>query len=113
LYFEINAALYALIAITFFEGLTDLRIPKLVSRVRYGHHGDPDEGSLGISFPERFGMEAERTWRVVVSIMLLLSLYVVPNAMWVLPWFMGFAILGAGVSGVCPMFLMLRWAGFR
>jgi hypothetical protein len=26
---------------------------------------------------------------------------------------MGFAIFGAGLSGVCPVLLAIRWTGFR
>ena len=113
LYFELDTALYVLLGIVLFEALTNLRVPKLVSRARYGNDGDPDEGSLGICFKQRFPIEAERSWRLLVGAMLTISLYLVPDAMWVFPWFMGFAILGAGVSGVCPMFLFLRWTGFK
>lgn len=113
LYFELEIALYIIIGTAFFEAVTDFRIPKLVSSVRYAHDGDPAEGSLGIAFKPRFCIEAERSWRLVVVAMLVVSLYVLPDAMWVVPWFMGFAILGAGVSGVCPVFLFLRWVGFR
>jgi hypothetical protein len=34
-------------------------------------------------------------------------------ALWFLPWFVGFALLGAGLSGICPMVIGLRWLGFR
>jgi hypothetical protein len=113
LYFEHSTMLYMLLGLVFFEALTNLRIPKLLSKARFGNNGDPDEGSLGICFKPRFGIEAERSWRLLVGTMLAMSLYVFPNGMWMFPWFMGFAILGAGVSGVCPMFLFLRWVGFR
>jgi hypothetical protein len=35
------------------------------------------------------------------------------EVLWFIPWFMGFAIMGAGASGVCPMILFLKWVGFK
>ena len=35
------------------------------------------------------------------------------DMLWFFPWFMGFAILGAGASGVCPVLLGLKYIGFR
>ena len=35
------------------------------------------------------------------------------EVIWLIPWFMGFAIMGAGVSGVCPGLLLMRWVGFK
>ena len=113
LYFDLYPLLYALIGLSVFEALTDIRIPGLISRIRYGTEGDPLEGSLGIHFVQRCNFEAERGWRLTVAALLAISIFVLPEALWFLPWFMGFAILGAGVSGVCPMFLALKWAGLR
>lgn len=113
LYLDIYAVLYALIAITAFEGITNLRIPKLLSRIRHHNDGDPNEGSIGIAFKPWTSFEAERGWRLSVAIFLLLGIVIFPDLLWFFPWFMGFAILGAGVSGVCPMFLVLKWAGLK
>jgi hypothetical protein len=113
LYFDVNALLYVLIGVATFEAVTNLRIPKLVSRQRHGNDGDPIEGCLGIHFTQRTGFEAERGWRLTVAAVLAVSLFAYPDHLWFFPWFMGFAILGAGVSGVCPMFLLLKWAGLK
>ena len=113
LYFDVYQAVYALIGLAVFEAITNLRIPLLVSRLRYKNDGDPDEGSLGIQFPVRILFEAERGWRLSVAAMLTIGLFAFPDALWFFPWFMGFAILGAGVSGVCPMFLAMKWAGLK
>jgi hypothetical protein len=66
-----------------------------------------------VGFPGRTLFEAERGWRLSVATMLVISLFAFPDVLWFLPWFMGFAILGAGVSGVCPMYLAMRWAGLK
>jgi len=113
LYFDIDQAVYALVGLAIFEAITNLRIPLLVSRLRYHNDGDPDEGSLGIQFPVRTPFEAERGWRLTVASMLAISVFAFPDALWFFPWFMGFAILGAGVSGVCPMFLAMKWIGLK
>jgi len=113
LYLDLPPAVYALIALASTEGLTNLRIPRLLSRWRHGHDGDPAEGGLGIDFPRRFGFESERAWRLAVAAMLATSYLLYPGPLWFFPWFMGFAILGAGISGVCPVLLLLKWAGFR
>ena len=33
--------------------------------------------------------------------------------LWIVPWFIGFALFGAGLSGICPMVLGLKRLGFR
>ncbi len=112
LYFDQPAVVHGLIAMGLAEGLTGWTVPRLIGRLR-GRQPDPDEGSLGIRFRRSIPFDAERAWRLTVSAALLISYDVFPDALWFFPWFMGFAIVGAGASGVCPMFLTLRWVGFR
>lgn len=113
LYFDLNLLVYALVAIAVLEGITNLRIPLLVSRLRGIETPGVAEGSLGIAFCTRTCFEAERGFRLLVAAMLSIGLFALPEPLWFLPWFIGFALLGAGASGVCPMFLALRWAGLR
>ena len=113
LYIESFSIVYALIFITALEALTNQRLPKLICKMRYGHDGDACEDTLGLDFTVRTTFEAERGWRLTVACMLMISLLTFPYYLWWLPWFMGFAILGAGVSGVCPMYLGLKWIGLR
>jgi hypothetical protein len=113
LYFDLTVIIYLLIGLAIIEAITNLRVPKVVSRLRYGNDGNPMEGTLGIDFIVRTSFEAERGWRLTVAAMLALSVFVFPDALWFFPWFMGFAVFGAGVSGVCPMFLFLKWLGLK
>jgi len=113
LYFELYMVLYSLIALTLFESTTNLRLPRMVCRLRNRQDCDPQEGSLGIAFKVRTGFEAERGWRMLVALFLIISLVIFPKTLWFFPWFMGFAVMGAGISGVCPMFLALKWAGLK
>jgi len=113
LYFELLPLAYALIGLAAFEAVSNLRIPRVLSRLRYGNEGNPGEGSLGIQFKARTAFEAERGWRLMVAGMLALGILFYPDTLWFVPWFMGFAILGAGISGVCPMFLAMKWVGLK
>lgn len=113
LYFEHTIIIYFLIGLAVIEALTNLRLPKIISLYRHNNSGDPLEGSIGINFKVRTNFEAERGWRITVATILALSIFVYPEALWFMPWFMGLAILGAGISGVCPMFLALKWLGLK
>jgi len=114
LYIEIDYLIYGLAAWLLFEGLSDIRLTTLLQKAR---RVTLDSGLVQLELNRRFGFEALRLWRIVVAVVL-----TVPYAMtrefgydmlWFFPWFMGFAIMGAGASGVCPVWLGLRWLGFR
>ena len=113
LYFDLYWVVYALIALTVFEAITNLRIPRIVSQLRNGKSADAADDSLGMHFKTRTAFEAERGWRLAVAIMLVISVFVYPDQLWFFPWFLGLAIFGAGISGVCPVFLGLTWAGLK
>jgi hypothetical protein len=115
LYFDLDAGIPALIAVLTLEGITNYRIPVLVSRLRVaGQDGFDDSGELA---PEahsaRIPFDAERAWRLSVAVMLIVTVYVFSEPLWFFPWFMGFAIFGAGLSGVCPVLISLKLLGFR
>lgn len=115
LYFEIPSAIPALIAVLLIEGISNYRIPMLVTRMRQAHavaFGDSSE-LMPDAQMARFGFEAERAWRLTVALMLAVSVYAFNEQLWFFPWFMGFAIFGAGLSGVCPVLISLKLLGFR
>lgn len=115
LYFERAEVIYFLILMLFFEGLTNLRVPKLVCRFRscVSQNYKPNEFEVDPLNPNfRFSMESEQAWRLVVGSLLALTYYFY-DLLWFFPWFMGFAIFGAGLSGVCPVLLAIRWVGFK
>ncbi len=110
-YFDLRQAMMALVAVLLFEGVTNLRLPKIVNALLR-----VDDARLPRPLPNpraRWGIEAERMWRLVVGAMLLVGAVLYPEVLWFLPWFMGFAILGAGLSGVCPVLFAIRALGFR
>ncbi len=114
LYFEHFWLIYALITLLMLEGISNMRVPVLLYRLR--GRLQPDKGyvyeNTGEIQEPRFQVDAERIWRLVVGSFLYVG-YVQVDALWFFPWFMGFAIFGAGLSGVCPVLLAIRWLGFR
>jgi hypothetical protein len=114
LYFQFHQIVYGLIFVALVEGLTNLRVPVAAARLR---------GSLGAQVPMqenltvapgccRFSFEAERILRLLMAGVLFLSFALWPAQLWFIPWFIGFALFGAGVSGVCPSLSLLKWLGF-
>ena len=115
LFFDSAILIYALVVMMLFEGITNLRIPKLVCKIRNCVSSRntpmeyvPETGNVNY----RFNFEAERMWRLVVACLLFVTFYFYEH-LWFFPWFMGFAIFGAGISGVCPVLLAIRWVGFK
>jgi len=113
LYFDLNYAMIAIIMLLFFEGLTDYRLPILVGLLRkHVLKQDYDYADPSLVDGAKYNIESERVWRVVVGSFLFIGYFVI-DALWFFPWFMGFAIFGAGLSGVCPVLLAVRWLGFK
>jgi hypothetical protein len=113
LYFDLSGLIYGLIAVLLFEGITNFRIPMLVSQIRYQNDGDASEGTLGLNFKQRFNFDAERSWRLLLGSVLIVVYVIFFEQVWYLAWFMGFAIFGAGLSGFCPLLITLKSLGFR
>lgn len=110
LYFDLTYFMYGLIGLIFLEGVTNWRIPLLVNRFMQ----KPGAGALPVESSDfKWPLHGERAWRLAVGFMLLLTAVLFNEVAWFLPWFMGFAIFGAGVSGVCPVLLGLHFAGCR
>ena len=137
LYFDLNSGIYALIMLLCLEGMFNILIPDVINRRRYGESmSGNDENLAPIQNKSRFSFSAERAWRLIVALMLLLT-FVLFNAYfnsyfgdyfqlfspqfmeqfayinWFFPWFLGFAIFGAGISGVCPVLISVKWFGFK
>lgn len=108
LFLAMPVAIQVLIAVLLFEGVTNWRLPGVLERLRGVPPVDqPTAAECRISF------EAERALRLLVAGFLALALFGLPDLLWWLPWFIGFALIGAGLSGICPMVQALRWVGMR
>ncbi|HEY9199708.1 MAG TPA: hypothetical protein VIR60_10100 [Gammaproteobacteria bacterium] len=109
LWLAIPVAIHVLMAVLLFEGVTNWRVPTLSMRLRGATAAEAlcTAAECGIPF------EAERALRLLIVGLLGLSLFGAPELLWWLPWFIGFALIGAGLSGICPMVQALRWLGMR
>ena len=116
LYFNLPALIYTLIGILAFQGITNWRITRIISRLRYGPSVAlgpccaPDMNSPASSDvpPAKVNFEAERALCLIVAAMLLPTYVLFFDQLWFVPWFIGFALFGAGLSGICPMIIGLR-----
>jgi len=113
LYFEISWLMFVLIGLLFAEGITNQRVPMLICMLRNVLQKDYiGYVNYGQAASPKFNVDSEQVWRLAVGLFLLISFAYV-DALWWFPWFMGFAIFGAGLSGVCPVLFAIRWVGFR
>lgn len=114
LYINAEIMIYLLCIWLLTEAITDLRLTTLTQKLI---HKPLPVGLTVFQTQERFDFSALRAWRISVAIMLGGSFLLLNEhdieVIWFIPWFMGFAILGAGVSGVCPGLLLIRWLGFK
>lgn len=106
LYFDLRGLVYALIALMAFEGLTNLRVANLF-------RPQPAVPGAAAGRPPRFDFAAQRAWHLVVGSVLVISYAMFHDQLWFFTWFVGFAVTGAGLSGVCPVLVLLRAVGFR
>lgn len=114
LYFEIDVMIYSLSVLLLLEGLTNIRITTLSQSLM---RQTVPAGLTVFQTSQRINFDAFRAWRIMVAVMLGGSFLLLKEhnieVVWFFPWFMGFAIMGAGASGVCPMILFIRWVGFK
>jgi hypothetical protein len=103
--------LYMYIGIVSLEGLTNWRIPVLISKLRYGQeHRDP---SGHVTSKTKYPVDAERVLRLVIAAILMCSIILFPKTLWFVPWFVGFALTMAGMTGICPMCIFFKKLGFK
>lgn len=112
IYLDSNPLYYAYIAILFFEGVTNWRVPILVNRLRFGKdYTPPFEEHSDESY--RFKFEAERAMRLVFGCVLIVSVFFLPKNLWFITWIIASFLTLAGLVNFCPIVLTLRTIGFR
>ena len=114
LYLGVDMMIYALVGIMFFEGVTGATITGLSQKAR---NVVLDAGLLRYDTVPRFNFDALRALRIFFALAMTTAYTAVHEyqveVIWFLPWFFGFALVGAGVSSVCPVFLGMKWLGFK
>jgi hypothetical protein len=111
LFMQWDYAMYLILIVLLIEGLTNWRVPILVSRLFYPKGGikvtDGENAEFTINY------DAERMIRWIVFIFVGLGSVAYSNQLWFIPWFIGLMLLLAGITGICPMAMFLRRAGMR
>jgi hypothetical protein len=114
LYLGVDVMIYILSLWLLFEAITDIRLTTLSQKLM---KKTVPAGLIVFQAKQRFNFDALRAWRITVAILLGGSLIMLKEQnvefVWFFPWFMGFAIMGAGASSVCPVLLFIRWLGFK
>jgi hypothetical protein len=114
LYLEIELMIYGLIVFMLFEGVTGLTLTSVTQKIR---KVKLDSGLLQYETSPRFNFDGFRALRIFFAVAMTAAYLGVHEygieMIWFLPWFFGFALLGAGVSSVCPVLLGMRWLGFK
>ena len=105
--------MYGFISLLLFEGITNLRIPILISRWRYGkdYKSEANATSPASTFLGLF--EAERALRFIIAALLIFSYFIFNDYFLFFSWFIAGMLIVAGISSICPMVMFLRWVGFK
>ena len=110
LYYDLRYFMGGLVTVLLLEGITNLRITRLTTRLR-ATLSPAHPQTIVVASPPSF--EAERAFSLIVGTLLLFSYFLLNPMLWFLSWFLGFALVGSGVSGFCPMLITLKWLGFK
>lgn len=131
-------ALLTLIGWLYFEGLTNIRLTKIVSWLRWKSHyiEQMEKAVSGVKSSRYIPFEAERMLRFAMSSVLLASIFpqlsnhfpdlvaqypalvvhypdMVNNIIWAVPWLVGLMLTSAGLTSICPMLMVFQWLGFK
>lgn len=113
LYYKLDAWLWGLIGVLLLEGITPLRIPKLLAPVYNSLRPSPAPPPAQATECAPLGLTAERMMSLLLGLSLVVSYFMVNHLLWFVPWFIVFALVGSGASGFCPMLIALRRMGFK
>jgi hypothetical protein len=114
LYMAYTQMVYGLSLVLVLEGVSGIRMTTMIQRLR---DISLDHDMALTRMPPRFGVDGLSAWRVFVAFVLVASDALVYQdgyeLLWFTPWFMGFAIMGAGATGICPVLHGLHRIGFK
>ena len=114
LYFEQQAIIYGLSAWLLLESLVDVRLLKLVQKARKTTLPTDIRAPEN---PHRFEFHAIRAWHILFALLLFASYTLVHGygiePLWPVPWVLALAATAAGITNICPLYVLLVYAGFR
>ncbi|WP_455217510.1 YgaP-like transmembrane domain [Kaarinaea lacus] len=113
LYTDTNVFSYTIIGIIMFEGLTNLRLNLLVTRLRnkFGANLTEMDGPPRESY--RVNFEAERAQRIVVAVSFAALFFYSPDELWMINWMFAFGMLISGIVMFCPIIALFKAVGFK
>jgi len=112
-YYETLAPVYFVVIFLLFEGITNWRVPVIVARIKYGENYK-EYLEAPACLTKWFGaFEAERMLRLIVALLVLMSTHIAIDLIWFVPWLLAGMLILAGITNICPMVMLLRWAGLR
>lgn len=109
LFLKLDYAIYIIIGMMMIEAVTNYRIPILINQFK--NNPQPNIANITTAAPY-FGIEAERLFRVIVVLFIALGSIAFPDKLWFFPWFVGLNLILAGITGICPLVMLLRKLGF-
>ena len=112
LYFDLPYLIYALIAITLLEGITNIRLGPVFDRLPI-RILQTSNFELQSARKVRFQFDSRRMWHLIVGSILAVCYIGFFDQLWFLVWFLGFAVAGAGLSGICPVLFLIQSIGFK
>ncbi len=112
LFFRIDQAVWVLIFLMAFEGLTNWRVPIIVTRALYPNNAVMVTEGENPNFTINYDAERMLRWLVMFTILIGMLSYT-EGLFWYFPWFVGLMLLLAGVTGICPMVMALRKLGLK
>ena len=113
LYTEIGLMAYIIVSVIFFEGITNLRLNLLITRLRnkFGAKLQEVDGPPRENFRVKF--DAERAQRLVVATSFAALFFYTPQELWIINWMFAFGMLISGIVMFCPLIAFFRVVGFR
>jgi len=111
-YYETMYPLFVFAGFLIFEGVTNLRLTKIISKIRFGKYTqDTEDNNCNMKWFNK--IESERVLRFIVSAFVLIPFYIMPDIIWFIPWFVASMLILAGITNICPMVMFLKWSGLR
>lgn len=110
---EFDQLVIILIGWIYFEGISNCRLSKIISRIRYGtsYIQEMEKSVALVNSKRQINFEAERLLRISMATVLLVTSVIYP--IWFCPWFVGLMLAGAGLTNICPMLTVYQWIGFK
>jgi len=111
-YYETMYPLFIFAGFLLFEGITNLRLTRIINKIRFGKGNiDTENSDCNVKWFNK--IESERVLRFIVSAFVLIPYYVIPDIIWFIPWFVASMLILAGITNICPMVMFLKWSGLR